>query len=101
MDLHRWVLYIYTFADYNIILSTLFCLDDYRGPGDDFPFMAYHIMAAAHILVSTAMIVLGLIHISLGKEDRMYFLLSGGVSLWCPLAVNTNTQTLHDAVKVL
>lgn len=57
----------------------------YRGPGDDFPFVAFHILGATHILLAVGMLIAGIIHVSLGMEDRLFFLLSGGVAIWCPI----------------
>jgi hypothetical protein len=70
---------------------------EYRGPGDDFPFMAFNILGGTHILLATAMIITGVVHVALGPEDRLNFLLTGGVSLWCPIGVSfSNFNALYN-----
>lgn len=59
---------------------------DYRGPGDDFPYMGFQILGATHLLLGIAMEVVGIVRLSMSEEERLYTLHTGGVAVWCPMA---------------
>lgn len=57
----------------------------YKGPTSDFPYKSYKILGIAHIVFSVCILVCGVVHTTLSYDDRKFFLLTGSVSIWCPL----------------